>query len=404
MTASESRVDRRPEGPALHVVPDPVDTGPLIGHHEDVEPDEELDVQRDHGTGDTSSEPHHEETPLEEARRILDEADPVATYRMVSGLARPSHHSVLQALSYTPALSFHDPSCVVVDPEPMGIETPELYARTAYPDFDRVLLDAFTAREVAATLTSLYHLLVNEGANVALVTNHGQIIDIALVIAALQSALMQPDRTFGVLGDRITQEEWADRTNVLVSRMVTSRQAFSIPAVQVLQSAARTFLSIPQTASRRRTRFDASITRANNTVMRHELDQRLIAGGQLVAMAASGSQDLALPRLVHRARAMWKQRRGDDPGEAPTLHLQPLYDGTVTLMRSCRYVLPVAISLDPAAPACVIGDLTMVREQDDCHRLMDWIAMAHQGATGVPTLYHWHEDDLLTQVRAFLNR
>ena len=69
-------------------------------------------------------------------------------------------------------------------------------------------------------LTSLYHLLFHEGENVALVTNHGQIIDIALVLGALQSALMAPGRSFGVLGQRTTLEETADRFNVLVSRMV----------------------------------------------------------------------------------------------------------------------------------------------------------------------------------------
>jgi hypothetical protein len=73
-------------------------------------------------------------------------------------------------------------------------------------------------------------------------------------------------------------------------------------------------------------------------------------------------------------------------------------------MQSCRYVLPIAICLDPVTPACSIGALTRVHETDDCHRIMDWIALAHQEATGVPTIYHWHEDDLLTQVRAYLNR
>ena len=368
---------------------------------EQPQPDDEAPARSDEH-GDASGE--DDADAVEQARAVLAAADPGHVHRMVSALARPSHDSVLQALPYTPALSFHDPSCVVVEPEPMGIETPELYARAAYHDWDRVLVDAFAAPDHAETLTGLFHLVFNEGANVALVTNHGQIIDIALVMAALQSAMMRPDRAFGVLGERVAQEDLAMRTNVLVSRMVTTRQAFSVPAVQVLQSAARTYLSIPQTASRRRVRMDNEIVKANNVVMRHELDERLAGGGQILAMAASGSQDLTLPRLVHRARAMWRQRRGDDPGEARTLHLQPLYDGTVALMQSCRYVLPVAICLDPATPACAIGGITRVREADDCHRIMDWIALAHQEATGVPTLYHWHEDDLLTQVRALIGR
>ena len=46
--------------------------------------------------------------------------------------------------------------------------------------------------------------------------------------------------------------------------------------------------------------------------------------------------------------------------------------------------------------------ITRVRESDDCHRVMEWIADAHQTATGVTTVYHRREDDLLTQVRDVL--
>ena len=340
----------------------------------------------------------------DEARAILADADPAAYYRMLNGLVRSSHSSVLQPLPYSSAISYHDPTCVVVEPEPTNIETIELYAHAAYPDFDKVLLSAFNDPSQDHLLTSLYHLLMTEGENVALVTNHGQIIDIALVIGALQSAMLAPDRSFGVLGEPTTMDALADASNVLVSRMVTTRQAFSVPAIQVLQSGTRIFLSVPQTANRRRAKLEAAMVRANNVLMRSELDRRLAKGGQLLAMAASGSQDLTIPALMHKARAAWRQRRGDDPGEAQTLHLQPLYDGTIGLMQSCRYVLPIAICLDAATPACVIGGLTHLNEKDDCHRIMDWIALAHQGATGIPTLYHWHEDDLLTQVRALLNR
>ena len=77
----------------------------------------------------------------------------------------------------------------------------------------------------------------------------------------------------------------------------------------------------------------------------------------------------------------------------------PLYDGTMQLMLGCRYVLPIAVSLEPSAPAVVVGSLTRVRDQDDCHRIMEWIADAHQGATAIPTIYHRQEDPLLTQVR-----
>ena len=43
-------------------------------------------------------------SPLEEARAILAAIDPVTYHKTLSGLARQGHHSVLQALPYTPAL------------------------------------------------------------------------------------------------------------------------------------------------------------------------------------------------------------------------------------------------------------------------------------------------------------
>jgi hypothetical protein len=138
--------------------------------------------------------------------------------------------------------------------------------------------------------------------------------------------------------------------------------------------------------------------------MRHELDLQMSEGGQLLAMAASGSQDLSLAAgLMQKVRTQWRQRRGVDPAEdTDTMHLQPLYDGTIQLMLGCRYVMPIAISLDPKNPTCAVGSLTRVREKNDCHRVMEWIAEAHQAGTGVPTIYHRQEDDLLTQVRALV--
>jgi hypothetical protein len=344
------------------------------------------------------------QTPLDAARALLAEADPVTYHKTLSGLARQGHHSVLQPLPYTPALEFHDPTCVVVEPRPAGVDTVELYANAAYPAFNEVLLAAFQDPVVVEKLNDLYHLVLGEGCNVAVVTNHGQIIDIALVGGAMIIGMCGPGRTFGVLGDTLSVEDLAPHVNVLVSRMVTTRQAFNVPALQVLQCGARTFLSVPQTQSRRRAKLDPAVVRANNQVMRHELDLRMSEGGQILLMAASGSQDLSLAAgLMQKVRTQWRQRRGGEPAEdTDTMHLQPLYDGTIQLMLGCRYVMPIAISLDPKNPTCAVGSLTRVREKNDCHRVMEWIAEAHQAGTGIPTIYHRQEDDLLTQVRALV--
>lgn len=249
-------------------------------------------------------------------------------------------------------------------------------------------------------LADLHHRLVEEGSNVALVTNHGQIHDIAVVLGALVLAMTEEDRHFGVLDDALTLEELAPRASVIVSRMVTTRQVFDLPAISLLQTAARIYLSVPQTPSRRRARLDPDYVRAANLVMRDRLTRRLAGGGQLLAMAASGSQDISVAaHLVERIRAGWRQRRGAEPGPGPTLHLQPLTQGTIRLMLDCGAVLPLSSSLDGHHPACVLGGLTTIRAEEDCHRVMEWIAEAHEQATGVPTIYHRTEDAMLTQVR-----
>lgn len=349
-------------------------------------------------TPDTTTRPSPER--LAEAIDLLAGANAEATYRAMLSLVRTGHDEILQTLPFNPSLEFHDPRCVKVDPEPQGLDTIALYARAAFPHFDRVLLDPIDDSRYDHLLNHLQSLLFVENANVAVVTNHGQVIDIALVMAALYMSLCREDRTFSVLDRSVDLADLAPRSNVLVSRMVTTRQALGVPAMQVLQVATRTFLTIPQTASRRRARLDRELVRANNVVMRHELDQQLAEGGQILLMAASGSQDVTLAAgLIQRARESWLHRRGEEPPENGTLHLQPLYDGTMTLMETCDYVLPIAMSLDPGAPCCVLGQMTKITERDDCHRVMEWIAAAHEDETGIPTVYHWHEDDLLTQVR-----
>ncbi len=390
--AGKKHVDRDPhDRPQLHLVPE--DPSPPAGA--DRSAGQEPAEQREGAAPSRSA--------VEEARALLAGTDPATYHKALSSLVRAGHNSILQPLPYTPSLEFHDPSCVVVEPRPAGVDTVELYANAAYPRFDDDLVPVFRRPEVAAQLDGVYQLLTGEGANVAVVTNHGQIIDIAVVGGALIASMCGEGRTFGVLGERIDVPDLAPRINVLVSRMVTTRQAFNIPALQVLQCGARTFLSVPQTHSRRRAKLDPALVRANNLLVRHELDTRLSEGGQLLLMAASGSQDLSLTAsMVQKVATQWKQRRGSDPGDRPTLHLQPLYDGTMNLMLGCRYVLPVAVSLEAAHPALVVGSLTRVRAKDDCHRVMEWIAEAHQGATNVPTIYHRQEDDLLTQVRALV--
>lgn len=338
-----------------------------------------------------------------EAEELLKSADSEAFYRAISSLARAGHGDLLKPMPYNPVYEFHQAECVSVEPEPDSLGALHIYGPAAYPRFDKHLLAAFQDPKMEHLLANVYHALVHGNVNIALVTNHGNIIDIALVLGALTIAMAEPPRSYGVLGETIELAELVDRSNLLVSKMVATTEVFGIPTPEVMRKFCRTYFSVPQTASRRRARLDPELARATNVLARQRLHDRLDGGGQLLSMAASGSQDLSLAaNLVKRLQTTWRHRRGTEPDDAPSLHLQPLYAGTMQLMLRCRYVLPVAVSMNPAHPALEIGGLTRVNSEDDCHGIMEWIASAHEGATGVNTVYHRAEDDLLTQVRSVL--
>jgi hypothetical protein len=333
---------------------------------------------------------------------LLASADSEAYYRSLAGLARAGHGELLRGMEYSPELGIHQADIVHLDPAPENTATLHLYGQAAYRNFDKHLNAAFSDPKIDHLLANVHHALVHGNANVALITNHGEIIDIALVLGALTIAMCEEPRTYGVLGEKISLDQLADRSNLLVSKMVATTEVFGIPTAEVLSRFCRTYFSVPQTASRRRAKLDPALAKATNLVMRAELHERLERGGQLLSMAASGSQDLSLAaNVVKRLRSTWRQRRGEEPDDAPSLHLQPLYSGTMKLMLECRYVLPVAVSMNPAHPICEIGGLTRVRTEDDCHGIMEWIAATHEAKTGVNTVYHHTEDDLLSQVRAF---
>ncbi len=339
------------------------------------------------------------------AREVLETCDHEAFFKSVAGLARPGHGSVLQTMSYSPEVDFHRADCVVVEPDPANIDTMLLYSKAAWPTFEADLLNPMLDSRYDELRAEVYYRLVEESGNLALVTNHGEIIDIAVVLSAFAIATVMRADHYGVLGESTSIDELAPHLNLLVSRMVATTAAFGLPTMNVLQTMCRTYLSVPQTISRRKARIDPTLARASNVLARSELANQLDQGGQLLAMAASGSQDLRLAAgLMQRVRTNWRSLRHEDPGEEPSLHLQPLYDGTINLMLACRYVVPVAISLNRAHPACVLGAITRVKTPDDCHDIMRWIASTHETATGVATVYHSHEDPLLDQVRSVIRQ
>ena len=137
---------------------------------------------------------------------------PSPTTKALSGLARQGPTQVLEPLPYRSNLDFHDPTCVVVDPARPTPTRSSCSPNAAAPT-SRGCSAGFRDPVVAERLGAVYQLVFNEGANVAVVTNHGQIIDIALVGGAADRR--HAGRThLRVLGEQIEVDDLAERFNV----------------------------------------------------------------------------------------------------------------------------------------------------------------------------------------------
>src|SRR5690242_1884390 len=79
--------------------------------------DSDVDVD---GVNDRDAPAESAASELEAAMQLLANADPAAYHKSISGLLRHGQGALLQPMPYNAALPFHDPTCVVVEPEQTG--------------------------------------------------------------------------------------------------------------------------------------------------------------------------------------------------------------------------------------------------------------------------------------------
>lgn len=198
--------------------------------------------------------------------------------------------------------------------------------------------------------------------NFTLITNHSNIIDIALVAGALR---LEIERWLSAM-------EFTQRCTLVISRGITTTQLYVreddlfMPAVEAIQMFANVALSFPTTPTVRNKKFPDDLVRTSNELTKLELAEFLEPGGRLLAIAPSASRDI-----------FYSER----------IHMQPLKAGTMQLMRG--WVIPVAVNLDgDEPPACTILGPTFIETDDDCHAVMHEIAHECHRQTLVPHTYH----------------
>jgi hypothetical protein len=183
--------------------------------------------------------------------------------------------------------------------------------------------------------------------NVILVTNHGDLKDIAYTLAAYYVSLKGMNYDF--------------YSSLVMSKIISfiGVGEHGDPAVNVLKNVCdEEYFSFPRTKSIDQSRIAGSLVDGYNLSVRKAMEHRLKRGGNLFAMAASGTTDKPL----------------DDDGE--TIMLGRISHGTAKLMMTENsLVVPIAVWLTPQEvlfQPC--GIPRAVNTEGEAHQVMGQIA------------------------------
>ncbi len=297
----------------------------------------------------------------------LVEFDPAVTYELLADLASAhTETGVLRPMAYDATKPYHRLENVFFPATPIANANLAPYGPAAHSAFPVIQEAWHRERKLLSVLAAMYL----QGMNFALVTNHSNIIDIALVVGALRLEI-EP---------WLPADVFASRTTLVISRGIASTQASfpglgTLPTLEVIQLMCNVATSFPTTTTVRRRSFPPELVRASNELTKLEIQyQRSQPGGQVLAVAPSASRD----RFLHIDRLA-------------RVVMQPLKNGTMDMMQGL--VIPVAVILDPPhgspkSASCTILEPTYCTSYSDCHQLMSQVALMCHEKTLVPHEYH----------------
>jgi len=237
-----------------------------------------------------------------------------------------------------------------IESKPDSLDEVVNTATFAEPNFTAVLQKLHSDSAYTNSLSQLGEDLL-AGENIIVITNHGEIKDIAVTLAAYYSAIKQTGHING--------REYDFQTNILLSKMVAHLGFYGESAVTILgKMCNRQYFSFPKTESIRNSRIAPFVVDTYNKGLRRAIKSRFSDGGNLFAIAPSGTVD---------------KPSGDDPNQ---LTLATVGTGTVEMLTSrSTKVLPVAIwSQDNQFIFEPLGIPRHMRDETDIHDTMNDIA------------------------------
>lgn len=295
----------------------------------------------------------------DQIRQQLAEYNSAEILQALSELGERNTKGLLKPLSYDPEKSYNDLSSVMLDASPLSNTQLAPIGKAAHSGFPAIEL---AWREHPDMLSFVADEIKRKGTNFTLVTNHSNVIDIALVLGAMRLEM----------ASWIDGEAFSHSSGLIISRGIVTTQAvfesmgFSMPTVEAIQLLSNVFFSFPTTPTVRSKGFPREMVKLSNELTKLELDNFLQLGGRVLAIAPSASKDQLL-----RDRVL----------------MQPLKNGTMDLMKG--WVIPVAVTLDgPEPPACKVLPWRYVETYSDCHDIMREIAKECTRQTLVVHNYH----------------
>lgn len=210
---------------------------------------------------------------------------------------------------------------------------------------------------------ALRYIVNNERRNVAFVSPHGKIIDIAVWAGCL---LLE-----------MGFDEMQERNGLIISKGVPTLEVAGIAASEEVQKIGHVFLSFPRTSTIDALDIDSGLMEDSNRRMRSELVKWLGSKvkqilphpeGNIINFAWSGKTD--------------KVRR-DENGQAASVELGSVNErGTIDITSRC-VVAPVSF-WDEDEPKVEIGELTDVKTRADIVRVQQWHKASIARMSGIP--------------------
>ncbi len=264
-------------------------------------------------------------------------------YSLLTELGDRHTGGLLKLMAYSAQKPYHQLETVLMPTTPINNQDLAMIGSATHSAFP-IIPEAL--RPLGHMLALITAEMACRGSNYTLVTNHSNVIDIALVLGAcrLESEPWLPP------------EEFSERSTLVIGRGITTTKlaATGLPemsAVEAIQLFANVVFSFPTTPTTRDRAFPDGLVSLSNRLTKLEVAWLQAQGGHLLAIAPSASHDLH-----------WRK-----------VHMQPLKRGTMQMMRGV--VIPVAATLDPPIrsdqpPACTVLEPRPVRSDEDCHAIM----------------------------------